>query len=318
VLVDADPTVGPASALRRKLSQSSAVRFPPRPGRQAPRRRRRIWRDVVNLSMASASPEGWTTVTRAARPRRRDTASGAPSMPYRATAHKKPRPGPAAGRTPESLLEGVAADATRLRSCPWWATGGGALAPAAAAGLICLGLGSFGASANARVQLAAALRLRDDAVAPGAPAVLADPAMTLGDSAMARAAGFAVVGSVEEALAAVGRVEGQGTVLLFMPHCERALYEHLLGLLWGPRLERAVVLGNFFSGFYGAGEGPVEGWTYMDAVVADGVAVEAQCGDAATSLRHDAFNDLAVTRFDSARSARFAPGQCWAWRPQGG
>lgn len=121
--------------------------------------------------------------------------------------------------------------------------------------------------------------------------------MTDVDATVGAAAGFMVVVGLEEALDGLAAAE-ERRVLLFMPHCERVMYESVLRRFWGTRLEAVTVFGNCFSRFYGAGESRIDDWSYMDAAVADGVAVEIPCGDAKSSLYHNAFNDLAVTTFD--------------------
>jgi hypothetical protein len=101
-----------------------------------------------------------------------------------------------------------------------------------------------------------------------------------------------------------------------MPHCERHLYNTVLALCWGPMLERVTIFGNSFLKFYAAGEGPPDAWSYMDALVARGVAVETPCLHASKSLSYEAFNDLSIVRFESAQlpSAVHAD-DFWRWRP---
>jgi SRR1 len=261
-----------------------------------------------------SSADGWTTVTQAARPRRKSR-SGPLVMPYNTTAASKSRltKNP---RNLETVTHVVSHDAERLLRCPWWSAATSEIASRRFPGLICLGLGPFLSSVNARAQLAAAIRLRTDFVREGAPCFLADPAMTPEDDGVARSAGFTVVGGFDEALDALGEQGGSDELLVFMPHCERILYEEVLSRLWGVRLESVALFGNCFSSFYGAGEGVESNWHYMDAVIADGVAVEHPCGDSTASIWHNAFNDLALTFFDGSQSKRYGRNGFWSWRPQ--
>lgn len=254
-------------------------------------------------------------MTKATRPRRRPRVD-APRIPYASTA---PRRGGNAGkrsRSVESVLCDAQEDAARLASCSWWAGAVGALSTGCFDGLVCLGLGSFLSSANARAQLAAAIQLRTVHVANGnAPCYIADPAMVAEDKDVCARAGFRVVAGFDEAMKCEALSSSGARLLLFMPHCERALYENVLGALWGDRLERTELFGNCFSAFYGAGESAYEDWGYMDAVVAEKVAVEHPCGDASSSIWHNAFNDLAVTVFEGSKSDRWGSAGVWSWRP---
>lgn len=179
--------------------------------------------------------------------------------------------------------------------------------------LVCAGLGSFQSSANARLQLAAAIRLHSDVLCHGGSALLADPAMDQEDEQIAQAAGFQVAKCVIQAIQAA-RLKAAGPLLLFMPHCERHLYNEVLKLFWGPELESVILIGNHFSGFYGAGEGPPEQWTYMDAAIASSVAIEEKCADASSSLLYNAFNDLSIIRFSGSRCR--GTDNFWEWRPR--
>lgn len=254
-------------------------------------------------------------MTKAARPRR-SRRSDATRIPYSSTT---PRRNGNAGkrlRSVESILDDAQEDAARLASCPWWTGAVGALSTGCYDGLVCLGLGSFLSSVNARAQLAAALRLRAVHLADGdAPCYIADPAMVAEDKDVCTRAGFLVVAGFDEAMESTALSSTGARLLLFMPHCERALYEHVLGSLWGERLERTELFGNCFSAFYGAGESAYEDWGYMDAVVADKVAVEHPCGDASQSIWHNAFNDLAVTVFEGSKTDRWGSAGIWSWRP---
>lgn len=181
---------------------------------------------------------------------------------------------------------------------------------------VCLGLGSFLSSTNARAQLAAALRLRSVCIADGNnQCYIADPAMVAEDRDVCKRAGFLIVSGFDEVMESGVLSSSEARLLLFMPHCERSLYEHVLGVLWGERLERTELFGNCFSAFYGAGESAYEDWGYMDAVVAEHVIVERPCGDASRSIWHNAFNDLAVTSFERGESNRWGSAGVWSWRP---
>jgi SRR1 len=188
--------------------------------------------------------------------------------------------------------------------------------------LVCLGLGSFVGSDNARWQMGAALRLREVLGGEKCIGVVADPAMTADDEAVARLLGFSVEYSLAASLAVGDDVASEekrdenSSVVLFMPHCERRLYNDVMRRMWTPYLlGRAVLLGNSFELFYGAGQCAREMWSFMDAVVGDRIAVEVPCLNAVKSPSYQAFNDLAVTRFDASKSKSMSPDEVWSWRP---
>lgn len=196
---------------------------------------------------------------------------------------------------------------------------------------VCLGLGSFTSSANARNQLAIAQRMKQDiSYLRDCVAVVSDPAMSADDDRIASNFGFQVVRTLDQALCHchddplldhdLANLEMSSTrtnsccpLLLFMPHCEKDLYITVLQRLWGPRLQRSLMFCNSFSSFYEAGTRRDRQWTYMDAVVAEDVAVEEQCPDPSMSISYEAFNDLAVISFNSINSAAQ---QLWRWRPE--
>lgn len=223
----------------------------------------------------------------------------------------------------------------RLSTCRWWASVSATLASRLHAlcskedtpvrqrefspRLVCLGLGSFVNSANACNQFAAAMRMYQDfcTVRNDKP-LLADPAMTVDDEEIVTSLGFEVVKTLDSALCARQTtcfrlsedgpvaVSGEGSadavggsLLLFMPHCERHLYDDVLQKLWGPSLLRTVLFSNSFRGFYGAGTGSKHEWTELDLIVAQNFAVEERCPDSSKSISYEAFNDLAIINFNS-------------------
>jgi hypothetical protein len=111
--------------------------------------------------------------------------------------------------------------------------------------------------------------------------VVADPAMTADDEAVARLLAFSVEYSLGASLAVGDDVASEkkrdenSSVVIFMPHCERSLYNDVMRRMWTPYLlGRAVLLGNSFELFYGAGQCAREMWSFMDAVVGDRIAVD--------------------------------------------
>jgi SRR1 len=270
---------------------------------------------------------GWTTVRRRSRSQRGNSSRALHAIPYRshAVAQREPRRPPL-----DFTREKVRIAIEKLDSCPWWLAARQALLlqqkPKFGVQFVALGLGSFVASSNARLQLALAFVLHRDTLDTGGgnvseQPIIADPAMSFEDEALAIELGFSVAHSVADAIRQFTRSTQDPTcaadrlaLLLLMPHCERHLYNTVLDLCWGPTLERVTIFGNSFKMFYRAGEGPRASWSFMDAVVADGVAIETPCLDAAHSLSYEAFNDLAVVRFDASQ-ARTTSDEFWRWRP---
>jgi hypothetical protein len=270
---------------------------------------------------------GWTTVRRATRYQRGNSPRITHAMPYRshAVARREPRRSQV-----EFARQKVHIAIEKLKSCPWWLAARHALVAQQRANVstqfVALGLGSFVASENARFQLALAFVLCRDMLVTGGgriggKPVIADPAMCPEDETLAVEFGFSVAHSVPDAIVEFTRSNRDPacfaerlTLLLLMPHCERHLYNAVLSLCWGPTLEGVTIFGNSFKMFYGAGAGPRELWSFMDAVVADGVAIETPCLDAARSLSYEAFNDLSIVRFDASKGSTM-PDEFWRWQP---
>jgi SRR1 len=264
--------------------------------------------------------EGWTTITRATRGKqcRRQRASAA--FPYVSRAPRQYRSPPR-----PDVAGAVRAAAAELKSSAWWKAAAAAVDSDGTprkenTRLICLGLGSFTKSSNARWQMGAALLLRNLLGVDECHGVVADPAMSAADDVVALELGFVIAQSLSAALALRGSCEDDDVpdsrFVLFMPHCERALYNDVMRRMWGPkRLGRAILFGNSLKLFYAAGECAPGDWTYMDAVVADGVAVEVPCLNASSSPSYEAFNDLSVTRFNAHLSKSMSLDDVWRWRP---
>lgn len=128
--------------------------------------------------------------------------------------------------------------------------------------ILCLGIGSVEASVPSACQLAMAWCLAE---ALGIQRrSWADPQMRAADVRAGEAFGFRAT-EPAVALAELGSAAGEGPVLLFMPHCDRALYEEVLAVCLGragaapperpegadeevpPQLRATVLVGNSFT-----------------------------------------------------------------------
>jgi len=132
--------------------------------------------------------------------------------------------------------------------------------------LVCLGIGNFSTSVNARYQLAFSMLLAEviygerqfpdtegsgtggDRLVPtrqGAAPVLFDPVFSETEVQYARALGWDVP---SENVA--GRVNVVGRTLFFMPHCGHQLYSNVLSANWNAEsLAQTAILGNSFLGY---------------------------------------------------------------------
>jgi len=128
--------------------------------------------------------------------------------------------------------------------------------------IVCLGIGSVVASAASAWQLALALHLAETLGITDR--AWADPQMRAADVAVGEEFGFARIDpSVAPDTAAMAKSHS-GPLLLFMPHCDRALYERVLAANWeggeiclndeggflapvAPPLGRVVLVGNSFK-----------------------------------------------------------------------
>ena len=106
----------------------------------------------------------------------------------------------------------------------------------------CLGVGSPSVSATARAQLALLPTLQ--ALSSGDVPILAyDPVFTATDVAVLEQLGCKVLTEAE-----AGERSTQEPTLLYMPHCDAALYNDWLDDNWTPHaLSNMAVIGNSFG-----------------------------------------------------------------------
>lgn len=133
-----------------------------------------------------------------------------------------------------------------------WPVAAAAAGEGADAGrMLCLGIGSADASAASASQLALAWLLAERLGLT--LRAWADPQMGAADAAAGREFGL----EVADPATAPDEGPGTGPVLLYMPHCDRALYERVLaasmaaveGEEGGRRIGQVVLVGNSFEAY---------------------------------------------------------------------
>ncbi|KAF9281099.1 sensitivity to red-light reduced protein [Mortierella alpina] len=108
--------------------------------------------------------------------------------------------------------------------------------------MVCYGIGSIESSRNSQFQLSLALCLKDILEIPGTISIF-DPAMTEYDQRLVEKLGMSVLKVNDQAKQVV-----EARTLLYMPHCPKGLYSHVLETNWTrEQLDRLVILGNRFT-----------------------------------------------------------------------
>lgn len=157
--------------------------------------------------------------------------------------------------------------------------------------LICLGLGSMGASSNARHQFACAILLQQEFSVGG---VIYDPMMDNRDCETARSFGF----GIGENCFDFGNLD-EGVVVLFMPYCHFRLYQSVVEKLQVRGLmHRTVILGirlRRTEGEMHVIAPSLQNW-FLDLIKSP-LLVQDWCGTAKDSTRELAFTDFAVSYF---------------------
>ncbi|CAO3565807.1 unnamed protein product [Mortierella alpina] len=114
--------------------------------------------------------------------------------------------------------------------------------PHAFVDMVCYGVGSIESSRNSQFQLGLALCLKDILKIPGTISIF-DPAMTEYDQRLVEKLGMSVLKLNDQAKQVV-----EVRTLLYMPHCPKGLYSHVLETNWTrEQLDRLVILGNRFT-----------------------------------------------------------------------
>lgn len=177
--------------------------------------------------------------------------------------------------------------------------------------MLCLGIGSVEASVASAFQLALACFVAEELGISNL--AWADPQMRSTDTVAGTMLGF----SFRDSATAPDTAARDGPLLLFMPHCDRALYERVLAAnmagdgLGGrlPHLARVVILGNSFEVYTARDELAYPGAPGTAASL--GTASLIQRLRTCTSERPlcdfeqhpEAFNDLAVITFPAGALA---------------
>ncbi|KAG0199225.1 hypothetical protein BGX28_007452 [Mortierella sp. GBA30] len=108
--------------------------------------------------------------------------------------------------------------------------------------MICYGIGSIESSRNSQFQLALGLCLKEILKVSGTISIF-DPAMTEYDQRLVEKLGMDVLKVNDQAKQAI-----ETRTLLYMPHCPKGLYSHVLESNWSrEQLDRLVILGNRFT-----------------------------------------------------------------------
>ncbi|KAG0037075.1 sensitivity to red-light reduced protein [Podila clonocystis] len=108
--------------------------------------------------------------------------------------------------------------------------------------IICYGIGSIESSRNSQFQLALGLCLKDVLKISGTISIF-DPIMTAFDQQLAEKLGLEVIKVNDQAKQALQR-----RTLMYMPHCPKGLYSHVLESNWSrEHLDNLVILGNRFT-----------------------------------------------------------------------
>ncbi|KAG0090051.1 sensitivity to red-light reduced protein [Podila epicladia] len=108
--------------------------------------------------------------------------------------------------------------------------------------IICYGIGSIESSRNSQFQLALGLCLKEVLKISGTISIF-DPIMTAFDQQLAETLGLEVIKVNDQAKQVL-----QQRTLMYMPHCPKGLYSHVLESNWSrEQLDNLVVLGNRFT-----------------------------------------------------------------------
>lgn len=159
--------------------------------------------------------------------------------------------------------------------------------------LVCLGMGTFMNSSNARHQLACALLLKE---LLGDPAMcsVTDPVMDHDDNQIAIQFGFQVIPAEQYELKAP---PNRTCTLLFMPHCDFKVNEDMLTAAKKFHFEAVVFLANAFSRYVTSSSATSRrrNESLIGQLHAAGTLLEEPCPNPKSSTSETAFNDLAVT-----------------------
>lgn len=171
--------------------------------------------------------------------------------------------------------------------------------------LLCLGIGSPASSISSAYQMALAVLLAE---ALGIEErAWADPQMSALDVAVGDALGFK---SLDSSKSAAASRPGQRPLLLYMPHCDRSLYEAVLaanvqqqpdGTASAPELARCLLVANSFGIYFNRDDVGVK-TPGMSGVKADSLLQRFSTCVAEHRMRDfepcvEAFNDMAVISF---------------------
>ncbi|KAG7201019.1 hypothetical protein KM043_003371 [Ampulex compressa] len=114
------------------------------------------------------------------------------------------------------------------------------LAVAGISEIVCYGLGQFSCRRASKYQLALLVLLKTQY---GCPVHVYDPSFLTKEVEVLRGMGFEIIGKNEEGK----RIIGDGTTLMYMPHCPTQLTNNFLYANWGKQLSHCVIMANSFS-----------------------------------------------------------------------
>ncbi|KAI8471053.1 MAG: hypothetical protein J3K34DRAFT_458516 [Monoraphidium minutum] len=175
--------------------------------------------------------------------------------------------------------------------------------------MVVYGLGCIEDSRVSRYQLALALLLRDLLPGLAAPPQLFDPAFSEADAALIARLGLALIPENEG-----GARSAAEPTLFYLPHCEAALCDTLLGANWSAAaLPNVAILGNSFSTYRErwAAPGAKPGGTRPGRLLRlaeAGAVLELPVPDGAFHVA-SAFNDSSLHVFPPPACAKMAWGE---------
>lgn len=252
-------------------------------------------------SLPAMNDDEWSVVRRGERqrkkaegPRVRDGAMS--HHDHMGSSEKRPKK-----QTAESALQSIQRKVSSikdaLRKTVWWEEVAELIRRGQngrqAHALMCLGIGSFMNTSNARHQLACALLLKDLLNNPAICSVT-DPVMDEDDVQLAVCLGFQVIAAEEYELKAT---PNRLCTVLFMPHCDFELNEDMLTAAQKFHFEGIIFLANAFSRYV---TGPCattrrRNESLIGHLHLSRTLLEESCPSPKSSTSETAFNDLAVT-----------------------
>lgn len=156
---------------------------------------------------------------------------------------------------------------------------------------VCLGIGSPFGRIESTYQMACAMALAKGLQIEDTRVMVYDPMMIEEDQKLVRKTGWRL-GRSEDSFS----LNGEGALLLYMPHCNIGFYEHVLRRIKGGNaLHRVVLFGNELERAITKTSSKLQPW-FINAVGKSSTKIR-HCVSARISPWETAFNDLAITTF---------------------